>query len=193
MMATLNIKCENCYIAYINILGYKEYCEEEPELAIRIGDFLEKKIDWLRERLPDMGEYSARDISKTLDIRFICFGESIALIMSVGTGSMEIYRVLGFLSIVSDIQYDLMLEERILVRGTVLSAPIRLDEHCIQGPGLAYAMKMIRQVSGPRIVVERNLMMYVYNSNLLGESGLSWVWNKLMAMRGITDRGEYVV
>ena len=93
------------YIAYFDILGYKDFFTHESKEQIhKIVTMIYDGISGIKSYLNRFGDFNIVPMIENIEVKFIGFSDNFTFAMKVGEGQNEIYRLLAFLSIIADIQ-----------------------------------------------------------------------------------------
>lgn len=147
-------KMDYCYVAFIDILGFKEMSEKNfDKVILALRKFKSFAIEYYNNVNGKMFEIDAADhkINEDLMPKVTMFSDSIVI------SAKERYNLLSdFICGLESLQFDL-LSNGILIRGGVDVGYIYQDEFLVFGDGLisAYTLESTTAIY-PRIVIGKN-------------------------------------
>ena len=150
------------YIAYIDILGYKAFFDEQPE---KVPDLLSSIHDVIQRTKNHIGIANGSPIMNgigNIDIHTKIFSDNILLCMEVSSGQLEQIRLLTFMQIVADIQRGFVNDYGLFVRGGLLKGKLSFNDDYVFGKGLIDVVSIEEKVAlYPRIVVSADLIAFL--------------------------------
>lgn len=153
------------YIAYFDILGYKEFfrqhSEQIPELLSAIHDAIQRTNEHIKtaNQSPIMREIA------NIDIHVKIFSDNVLLCMEVAdNATIEKTRLLAFFQMIADIQRGFVNEYGLFVRGGIVKGFISFNDDYVFGQGLIDVVAMEESAQYPRIVIEKSLIDYLYSN-----------------------------
>lgn len=149
------------YIAYFDILGYKEYYKENAD---NITSFLELIDATMNYTIGTVKRYSLMKHSKdlNLDIKIKIFSDNVLLCMKTGQNKVvERIRLLLFVVIISEIQQTLYSQCCIFIRGSITKGVLSFNDDYVFGEGLIDAVKIEESTVYPRLEVDKKLVEYL--------------------------------
>lgn len=136
------------YIAYFDILGYKNFFDDKENDVL---EFLNNMIHVCDETLfkADINslQYNSKFIVKTFSDNFIIMLEAYE-----NTDDYAILQI--YARILAQLQIQFLEEYRILVRGSITKGEAYIDENIVFGNGLIRAVTLESTAIFPRIVVD---------------------------------------
>ena len=149
------------YIAYMDILGYSDYIEKNPD---KTNDFLQtvaEAIDKIKKNVSYISNIGKTGFKSNVEIKCKTFSDNILLCMEVSDDPNEISRIIPFLISAATIQKGLTIEHELLVRGGVTIGELYLDNDFVFGKGLIDAVRLEHQAENPCIIVSQELQNYI--------------------------------
>ena len=146
------------YIAYFDILGYKEffrkYPNKVPELLNSIHEAIQRTKNQISDlrRSPLLGEFAQ------IDIKEKAFSDNILLCMETTDDRLEPVRMLAFIKAVSDIQRGFVLEYGLFVRGGIVKGQLSFNDDYVFGQGVIDAVSMEGTAQYPRILISTDIV-----------------------------------
>lgn len=145
------------YIAYFDILGYKQFFETFPE---KVPELLSLIHDALQQT---NGTVEIANISPLLnglgniEIKTKVFSDNVLLCMERLNGDLEPFRMITFLEIVAGIQRGFVLDYGLFVRGGITIGELSFNDDYVFGQGIIDAVSMEATALYPRIIVNETL------------------------------------
>ena len=174
------------YIAYFDFLGYKEYIREYGD---KIQKFLLHFNACINYTIGTVKMYCQKRFPKNLemDIKIKVFSDNVLICLKVGDNiELERFRVLAFLTVISEIQQDLFSQCCVFVRGAVTKGLLSFNEDFVFGEGLVEAVEIEGSTIYPRIEISKTVMEML-NSWVLGG------YEEALAIEQKIDSGEDVL
>lgn len=145
------------YIAYMDILGYKDYLKSAPDKS---QEYLNTILDAIKKVKQSVSIFENRTMPMfRIDggLRYKVFSDNILLCMPVGEGKDEIRRAIVFLIIVASIQRGLVLQHGLIVRGGITSGDLFINDDIVYGQGLIDAVTLEKTAEYPCVIVSDSL------------------------------------
>ncbi len=151
-----NMRYEKCFVAYLDILGFKEKVretEESPELLKELTDTLKINSPFTQSS----GKKTT--VEGKLDIRSFFFSDSFAFMMKVEKKNLpHLFLIVRYL-------HDVLLKNGLCLRGAVVIGKMywpKDGENILVGPAMIEAHKLESEVAiYPRIVISQKLHEYI--------------------------------
>ena len=145
------------YIAYMDILGYKDYLKSAPDKS---QEYLNTILDAIKKVKQSVSIFENRTMPMfRIDggLRYKVFSDNIMLCMPVGEGKDEVRRAIVFLIFVASIQRGLVLQHGLIVRGGITSGDLFINDDIVYGQGLIDAVTLEQTAEYPCIIVSDSL------------------------------------
>jgi len=163
------------YIAYFDILGYKDFfAHASKEQIYEIVSMIYDGISGIKSYLDKFSNFNIASIIENIEIKFIGFSDNFTFAMQVGEGQHEIYRLLAFLSIIADIQKNFILNYGLLVRGGIVKSTAFIGDNIIQGKGIIEAVNMEHEAIYPQIIVSTLIYSDIHRLHFLTYAELEY-------------------
>lgn len=163
------------YIAYFDILGYKDFFTHESKEQIhKIVTMIYDGISGIKSYLNRFGDFNIVPMIENIEVKFIGFSDNFTFAMKVGEGQNEIYRLLAFLSIIADIQRNFIIKYGLLVRGGIVKSTAYIDENIIQGKGIIEAVSLEHEAVYPQIIIASSIFSDIHRLHFLTEKELEY-------------------
>ena len=150
LLEHVDLPLEDYYICYFDILGYKDFLENNPESH--------KKF--LLDVILSDGNISSiiRNASSPVSIQYRTYSDNF--LIAFEKKSVDETKALYLLSkIVRKIQVVLLSEHKIIVRGGITVGEFFCDDKIVFGPGLIRAVELeSKYAKMPRIVIDKECL-----------------------------------
>lgn len=130
------------YIAYFDILGYKEFFETQPE---KVADFLQMIHDVIQRtngHIRIANQSVIASVYGNINVKIRVFSDNFLLCLETSDNTNEPIRILAFLKIIADIQRGFVTEYGLFVRGGVTKGNLSFNDDYVFGSGLIEAVSM---------------------------------------------------
>lgn len=158
------------YIAYFDILGYREFFRESPEKA---QDFLNVIHSVIYNTLNSVKTFNDSPLISqlaNLHIHSKIFSDNIFLCIEAGSDIYkEKQRIIIFMVLVSEIQRKFITEYGLFIRGGVTKGALSINNDYIFGEGLIEAVKMEESALYPRIAVSDKVIKFLEKIQLYSQ------------------------
>ncbi len=149
------------YIAYFDILGYKEFFKQQPEKAAEFLKMIHNAIQRTNSHIAIINESEIYSDYGEIKVAAKVFSDNILLCMETSDKQFEPMRLLAFLKTVSDIQRGFVTEYGLFVRGGVIKGKLSFNNDYVFGQGIIDAVHLENTAIYPRIVIEEELIHYL--------------------------------
>ncbi len=176
------------YIAYFDLLGYKNFFKTNPEKA---GDFLNAIHEAIQNtKAYIQGVNSSPVVGKfeQVFVRVKIFSDNILLCLERSSTPMEYLRFLTFITIVADIQRNFILQYDLFLRGGITIGTLSFNNDFIFGQGLIDAVSMEETAKYPRIIVGKTVLDYILRTHFVKSEDLK----KACEIENRAHAGEYI-
>lgn len=176
------------YIAYFDLLGYKNFFEKTPE---RAGAFLNTIYEAIQNTKSYIQDIDASPIIRGLgeiSIRVKIFSDNILLCLERSVDQIEYLRFLAFTSIVADIQRNFILQYDLFLRGGITIGSLSFNEDFIFGQGLIDAVALEETAIYPRIIIGQPVLDYVLQTHFVKSEDLK----KVCEIENRAHAGEHI-
>ena len=149
------------YIAYFDILGYKDFFQNQPE---KVPELLHAIHDAVRRTNEHIGIVNQSPVISGLgniDLKIKAFSDNILLCLEVSTLPIEQVRLLAFLQIIADIQRGFVIDYGLFVRGGILKGALSFNNEYVFGQGLIDVAAMEGSACYPRIMIDSDLIAFL--------------------------------
>lgn len=148
------------YIAYMDILGYKEYLKNRPEDSER---YLHTILDAIENTKGSIQRF--RKAKKVFhvqgEIQIKVFSDNIVVCLPVQSERNEIRKAILFLITVASIQTALVLTHRLIVRGGITVGELFINKDLVFGQGLVEAVALEEENEYPCISISSSFQHHL--------------------------------
>ena len=176
------------YIAYFDLLGYKNFFKTNPEKA---GDFLNTIHEAIQNtKAYIQGGNSSPIVGKfeQVSVQTKIFSDNILLCLERSATPMEYLRFLTFIVIVADIQRNFILQYDLFLRGGITIGTLSFNNDFIFGQGLIDAVSLEETAKYPRIIIGQTVLDYVLQTHFVKSEDLK----KACEIENRAHAGEYI-
>lgn len=160
------------YIAYFDLLGYKEFFRRYPE---NVGDFLQdihNAISGTKDYIQGINESFVGSKIGKLEIKTKLFSDNILLCIEKENGQIDYPRFIAFLTIVADIQRNFILKHGLFLRGGITIGTLSFNEDYVFGQGLIDVVALESDATYPRIVIGEKAKQYIFQPHFVRQDDL---------------------
>ena len=160
------------YIAYLDILGYKNFFSEHEKEILSFQAKINDAIQRSKEFITKIN--GSPILKQSLHFETRIFSDNILLCMDVSEDYLESARAISFLQMVSDIQREFITRYGLFLRGGIKRGYISLNDDYIFGQGLIDVVEIEeRKAIYPRIIIDEALVDSIFTSKLFSEEELN--------------------
>ena len=184
---TKHIETSDYYVAYFDVLGYKEQFNKSRDLVQKFIDDLCSAID---DSIAVVNNMQSSKILKLaqIDLQQRIFSDNVLVCLKKGNSTLEPIRILSFLQTIIDIQRKFVLEYGILLRGGISVGPLYIDESHLVGEILIKVVSMEHSVKYPFIAID-DAVMDILASLVVDYAGkqyfITWIKSVFFRFEGI--------
>lgn len=152
------------YIAYFDILGYREYFNENPDKIDNFLNIINNAINRTIYGLSTVNNSFLAQQVGSIKIESRIFSDNILLTSEYETDITKgKTKLVTFMEIILEIQRMFVLEYGIFIRGGITIGDLSINENYIFGKGLIDAVQIEEQTKYPRIAVPDTILDYLQN------------------------------
>lgn len=148
---------QNYYVAYFDVLGYKEYYKKDQTEILDFTRKLHSAIDDTKNSLKVFTESLLLGLLGNLKIDHAMFSDNVVVYMKATYSPFEKIRLLTFLTTICDIQRHFVNDNGLLVRGSVTMGPFLATNNCIAGQALIDVVEAEKTAIFPRITIQPSI------------------------------------
>lgn len=158
------------FIAYFDILGYKEFFKNTPEKAEEFLKCINDGIFNSKNLLNSMGDSQLVQEALNRKFHIKAFSDNVVICVEDKNDKWDIISLLMLMMAMADIQRGFIFEYGLFIRGGITKGKISFNEDYIFGKGLIDAVQLEESAVHPRIVVSDEILssekLDFYEANL---------------------------
>ena len=150
------------YIAYFDILGYRQFFDSYPD---RVPDFLtiiHAGIQGAISKISGVNQSVLAASIASMNIEIRVFSDNILLCLEELEVPFERVRLLAFIMMVAEIQRGFILQCNLFVRGGITKGMLSINPDYVFGKGLIDAVTMEEKTIYPRIEIASDIVNKLY-------------------------------
>ncbi len=155
--ANTPLEFQDYYVAYFDVLGYKEYFKKDKTQILDFTKKLYSAINDTKSSLKLFTESLLLGQLGNLKIYHTIFSDNILIYMEATHSPFEKIRLLTFLTTICDIQRHFVNDYGILIRGSVTMGPFLATENHIAGQALIDVVEAEKTAIFPRITIHPSI------------------------------------
>ena len=142
---------EKYIVAYVDILGYKDYLKKHPQSA---NEFL-KKIKGTVEKFKEKAEQMGYNRAQKIEIKIFSDNFIMCKKLEILEGPFyESLAMIEFINELADFQLMILWEYKLLTRGAITVGELYIDSDFVFGPALIEAYELESKIAKcPRIII----------------------------------------
>ena len=162
------------YIAYFDILGYRQFFKEQPEMVGCLLKEVHTAIINTKETLDSLKDVDIFNLAGiNFDFKVKIFSDNVIICLErseknylecIEDNYFERLRVLVFLDMISTIQRNFIVRHKLFLRGGVIIGEISFNDDYVFGEGLIEAVYVEEQTIYPRIEISNSLYNFIKNT-----------------------------
>lgn len=176
------------YIAYFDLLGYKEFFQSYPDRAGNFLQVIHEAISNTKDYIQAVNTSPVGAELGKLFIRAKVFSDNVLLCLETVTTEIEYPRFLAFLAIIADIQRNFILRYGLFLRGGITIGKLSFNEDFVFGQGLIDAVALEETAIYPRIIMGKSVLDYVLQPHFVKQGDL----NRACEIEKRAHSGEYI-
>ncbi len=173
MVNTAPAPIKEYYIAYFDLLGYKEYLKNNPD---KVGEFLNiihYGIQSTTNYIDSTNKNPIASLFANMNIKVKIFSDNVLMCMEVGSNKNEKTRLLAFMSAVAEIQRGFVLQCGLFLRGGIVRGDLSFNDDFVFGQGVVDAVKLEERAVYPRIILAENIKEFLSVNHFYTEAEAS--------------------
>lgn len=147
-------KMRECYIAYLDMLGYKAFFKENPDKIEGLLDAINVCFECAAKRLRMFNTLFSVEKFKIRG-----FSDNILIYYEVEKNYESKFVLISFIEIIKDIQFLLILKYGIFLRGGITKGNFAANDMFVFGEGLIDAVILEdKKAKNPRIIIDNKVI-----------------------------------
>ena len=142
------------YVAYFDILGYKETLKKSENDAVKLIESIESSIDLMKKIVQAVNDAFGDLTEKLLEVEYKIFSDNVLVCNKGKKDPLSALSLVYFLRLVATIQRVFFEGSQLIVRGGITKGPLYLTKEFVGGKALIDAVELESSAVYPRIVVD---------------------------------------
>lgn len=135
------------YIAYLDLLGYKEFFKEFPELVPQFYNDIKNAVN-----------YAKKTIKNTSKANYRLFSDNIVIFVEVQEDKdSDICNLMSLLLSIASIQRKFILNHNLFLRGGITIGNLCVEKDFIFGQGIIDVVEMEKEAKVPRVLISEKI------------------------------------
>ena len=174
VMSEENKDIKKYYIAYMDILGYKDFFRKHSDQVFEFFKRINAAVQDTKSHIGNVNKSVILRNGADLNIIVKMFSDNILLCVEVKDGSVELIRLLTFLSTVAEIQRTFITKYGLFLRGGVTIGDLAINNDIVFGQGIIDAVTLEETAIYPRIILSESVIEFAYKRHYVSEENLSF-------------------
>lgn len=141
------------YVAYFDVLGYKEAFKKSEEVSAKLVDAIEFSIGMMKDIVSIHNTTFDESTEKTPEIEYKVFSDNVLVCYKETKEPLSGLSLVSFLRLVATIQRVFFEHPHLIVRGGITKGPLYLTNDFVGGKAVIEAVELESTAVYPRIVV----------------------------------------
>lgn len=146
------------YVAYFDVLGYKEAFKKSEDISAQLVKSIESSIDLMKKIVPIVNESLDESNNEKAEIEYKIFSDNVLICRKKRDYLLSEFDLVTFLRLVATIQRIFFEGYQLIVRGGVTKGPLYLTNDFVGGKALVDAVELEESAVYPRIVVDNCIL-----------------------------------
>jgi hypothetical protein len=146
------------YVAYFDVLGYKEAFKKSEDISAHLVKSIEASILLMRALLSIINTPPDEPIDKNPEIEYKIFSDNILICYKETTDPLSALPLVYFLRLIASVQRVFFEGTQLIVRGGITKGPLYLTKDFVGGKALIDAVELESSAVYPRIVVDDRIL-----------------------------------
>lgn len=173
---------KECYIAYLDILGYRAFFKENPDMVDGLLSTINICIETVVRRLNIMN--NLLNVDNRFNVRV--FSDNILIYYECDNGFTSKFVLITFIELIKDIQIMLITNYSIFLRGGITKGKFASNEMFVFGQGLIDAVVLEeKKAKNPRIVIDEKVIEDINDKTQFKNPYICKLCKELKAISGL--------
>ncbi len=152
------------YIAYFDLLGYRQFFVDAPEQAESLLTNIHNAITNAKSNMIASSNIEYFKDYINIEFKIKIFSDNIFICLEKGDDlRVEKARAIFFLEIISEIQRNFIINHNLFLRGGITKGNVSYNKDYIFGDGLIEAVNIEETTIYPRITLSKSLFLFLSN------------------------------
>ena len=158
------------YIAYMDILGYKDFFQKYPDLISQLLNSIYAAISSTKDCITKVNQSEFLRNYTGMSISVKMYSDNILLCVEADKTQFEIIKLLTFLSIVADVQREFVANYGLFLRGGVTIGEMSFNDDFVFGQGVIDGVEMEEHAIYPRIILSKSIVGFLFQTHYISDS-----------------------
>lgn len=158
------------YIAYVDMLGYKDFFQKHSEQIPQLLNSICAVISNTKDYIAKANQSQILHVYADMDISMKMYSDNILLCLEIGETQFEIVKLLTFLSIVADVQREFVVKHGLFLRGGVTIGEMSFNDDFVFGQGVIDGVEMEARANHPRIILSQPIVDFLFQRHYISDS-----------------------
>ena len=152
------------YIAYLDLLGYKDFFKENPD---SVSEFFNDIKSAIAE--------AKKIIKETKKLNYRLFSDNIVIYTEVQESSTynDVANLLGFLISVASVQRKFIINHNLFLRGGITKGKMCVEKEFLFGQGIIDVVEMEKEANYPRIILSEKVVSLLENYKYISSKDIN--------------------
>lgn len=141
------------YVAYFDVLGYKDAFKKSEDVSAKLVDAIEFSIGMMKDIVSIVNTPIDNLTEETPKIEYKIFSDNVLICCKNTNDTLSTLSLVSFLRLVATIQRVFFERPHLIVRGGVTKGPLYLTKDFVGGKALIDAVELENTAVYPRIVI----------------------------------------
>lgn len=141
------------YVAYFDVLGYKEAFKKSEDISAKMIESIESSIDTMKDVVSIVNTPIDNLTEETPKIKYKIFSDNVLICCKESKDTLSTLSLVSFLRLVATIQRIFFQKANLIVRGGITKGLLYLTDDFVGGKALIDAVELESSAVYPRIVV----------------------------------------
>ena len=141
------------YVAYFDVLGYKDAFKKSEDVSAKLIESIESSIDLMKDVVSIVNTPLDNITEEIPKIEYKIFSDNVLICCKESKDTLSTLSLVSFLRLVATIQRIFFQKANLIVRGGITKGPLYLTNDFVGGKALIDAVELESTAVYPRIVV----------------------------------------
>jgi len=146
------------YVAYFDVLGYKETLKKSENDAVKLIESIESSIDLMKKIVQAVNDAFGDLTEKLLEVEYKIFSDNVLVCNKGKKDPLSALSLVYFLRLVATIQRVFFESSQLIVRGGITKGLLYLTGDFVGGKALVDVVGIEESAVHPRIVVDNCIL-----------------------------------
>lgn len=178
---------KECYVAYVDILGYRQFFIDFSEKADALLDNITNGFQNVMRGIGLINGFSF--IDNKIELR--CFSDNLLVYCEVPDTNYRKQTLLLLIEVIKEIQRILILNYGLFIRGAIVKGQFAANEMFVFGKALIDAYEMENSIAKtPRIILSASIVNDLNNDVIYNDPVIQRAYNDLVNIYSLFESGS---